>query len=204
MVKILVFGDSIAWGAFDSQGGWVERLKAYYFQSYAQKYIGVYNLSVSSNDTRGVLEFLEQDIKKIMKIESEELILLFAIGSNDGRMENGKTYIELSEFKSNVKKIIKLAKKHSKRIIFTGLMKVDEKLTTPWKEDMYWTNKQIEKYSAVIEKEAEEFIPMDMITMKDLDDGMHPNTKGHEKIYKRVREYLEKKVLVLSGSKTSR
>jgi lysophospholipase L1-like esterase len=28
MVKILVFGDSIAWGAFDlEKGGWVEKIK---------------------------------------------------------------------------------------------------------------------------------------------------------------------------------
>ena len=60
MVKILVFGDSVAWGAFDNEkGGWVERLKTHFLQNYEEHRIGVYNFSVSSNDTRDVLKFFE-------------------------------------------------------------------------------------------------------------------------------------------------
>lgn len=113
MVKILIFGDSIAWGAFDTKcGGWAERLKTYFFENYKEKEIGIYNLSVSSNDTRGVLEFIKQDIKKINKIDPEKLILLFSIGSNDLRYINKKSnvVVPVKEFKDNLQKIITIAK----------------------------------------------------------------------------------------------
>jgi len=141
MVKILVFGDSISWGAFDNDcGGWVERLKIYFWQNYKEKEISVYNLSVSSNDTRGVLEFLENDIKKITQIAPEELILLFSIGSNDPMYTNEKNNIlvPVKEFKDNLQKIINISKKYSNKIIFTGLMKIDDKLTQPWNKNEFW------------------------------------------------------------------
>ena len=109
MVKILVFGDSIAWGAFDiKQGGWVERLKTFFLQNYSKKGIGVYNFAISSNDTIGVLEFLEADINKIDKIESEDYILLFSIGSNDCRYidEKNNVFVPQKEFEENLQKII--------------------------------------------------------------------------------------------------
>ncbi|MFH1838094.1 MAG: hypothetical protein ABH808_01185 [Candidatus Kuenenbacteria bacterium] len=51
MKKILIFGDSIAWGAFDySHGGLAERLRKKYFQTYkshkSETHISVYNLSI--------------------------------------------------------------------------------------------------------------------------------------------------------------
>lgn len=200
MVKVLVFGDSISWGAFDTEyGDWVERLKTYFMQSYEKKEIGIYNLSVSFNNTRSILEFLEQDIKKINKIEPEELILLFSIGSNDSMYINEKNnvIVPVKEFEENLQKIITIAKKYSKKIIFTGLMKVDEKLTIPFGENEFWENKGIEKYDKIIEKicknQQVEFIPLfDLINEKDLKDGMHPHAKGHEKIFNCIKEYLLK------------
>lgn len=140
MVKILVFGDSIAWGAFDNEkGGWVERLKAHFLQNYKEQGVGIYNFSVSSNDTRGVLKFLESDIDKINQIEKEDLVLLFSIGSNDPKYidEPNNVCISENEFDENLQKIIETAKKYSKKIIFTGLMKVNDKLTQPWNENEF-------------------------------------------------------------------
>ncbi len=199
MPKILVFGDSIAWGAFDSEkGGWVERLKTHFLQSYKEKGVGVYNLSVSSNDTRGVLNFLEADIEKINTIEKDELIFLFSIGSNDprgvGDPEN--THIPEEEFTENVQKIIAIARKHSKKVFFTGLMKVDDTLTQPWNEHEYWKTSDIERYDKIISEmcvaEKVDFLPLfDLISDADLSDGLHPNEAGHEKIYQQIKSELE-------------
>ena len=198
MVKILVFGDSIAWGAFDNQkGGWVERLKTHFLQNYKNQGIWVYNFSVSSNDTRGVLNFLESDIKKINQIEKEDLILLFSIGSNDPRYidEPNNIFISEKEFNNNLQKIIETAKSFSSNVIFTGLMKVDEKLTQPWNENEFWKNKDIENYDKIISEKCTEnkinFIPLfNLINESDLSDGLHPNTKGHEKIFNHIKEQL--------------
>lgn len=200
MVKILVFGDSIAWGAFDNEkGGWVERLKTHFLQNYEEQGVGIYNFAVSSNDTRGVLKFLGSDIEKINQIEKEDLILLFSIGSNDPRyiVEPNNVFITEKEFDENLQKIIELAQKYSNNIIFTGLMKVDDKLTQPWNENEFWENKSIESYNKIISQKCAEnkinFIPLfNIINESDLSDGLHPNTKGHEKIYNHIKEKLQK------------
>lgn len=202
MVKILVFGDSIAWWAFDNEkGGWVERLKTNFFQNYSDQYIGVYNLAVSSNDTRGILKFLESDINKIDKIEPEEYILLFSIGSNDLRYidKPDNIFVPQDEFEENLQKIIMIAKKYSKKIFFTGLMGVDDKLTQPWNENEFWQNKDIEKYDEIISRICREnqihFIPLlNLINKSDLSDWLHPNTQGHEKIYNYIKEYISKHI----------
>lgn len=200
MVKILVFGDSIAWGAFDNkQGGWVERLKTFFLQNYSKKGIEVYNFSVSSNDTRGVLKFLKSNIKKIDEIEKEDYILLFSIGSNDPKYINEKNNVSVppKEFEENLQKIIRIAKKHSEKIFFTGLMKVDDNLTQPWNETEFWENADIKNYNSIIEKKCEEnqinFIPLfSLINESELSDGLHPNTEGHEKIFNHIKDYLLK------------
>ncbi len=200
MSKILVFGDSISWGAFDTKaGGWVERLKTYFLGNYKERDISVYNLSVSSNDTRGVLEFLEQDIKRINKIEFEDLTLLFSIGSNDPRYVDVEQNVVVSEseFIENIKSIIELAKSFSSRVVFTGLTVVDENLTLPWNGNEYWKNQDLKRYDEIIsqlcEKYGVDFISLfGLLTINDLDDGLHPNSEGHRKIFEKVREYFEK------------
>ncbi|MGM5488335.1 MAG: SGNH/GDSL hydrolase family protein [Nanobdellota archaeon] len=195
MVKILVFGDSIAWGAFDTEsGGWVERLKTHFLETYEEEGVGVYNLSVASNDTRGVLAFLESDIAKIDAIEKEDYILLFSIGSNDPRIQE-ETFIPESEFRDNLQQIISIAQKHSQHIFFTGLMKVDEGLTRPWDGIDHWKNEDLQAYDAIIAQKCVEnaihFISlMECLDASDLSDGLHPNTRGHKKIYEQVKAVI--------------
>jgi len=203
MKKILVFGDSIGWGAFDYEyGGWVERLKTKYFKTFeGEKSIGVYNLSVSSNTTKGVLDRIEKEVEKFNEIEPDKYVFLFAIGSNDPLYVNTKddVWVPFDEFKENLGKIIEVSKKFSNEIIFTGLMIVDENKTKPWSEDEFWENEDLKKYNDAIENMCREndldFIPLwDVLEKEDLSDGLHPNASGHEKIFKRVDEHLSKKL----------
>ncbi|MFH1667978.1 MAG: GDSL-type esterase/lipase family protein [Candidatus Komeilibacteria bacterium] len=202
MAKILIFGDSISWGAFDTeQGGWVERLKTFFLQHYDDDGfdLGVYNLSVSSNDTRGVLKFLSADIDKMNQIEPEEYILLFSVGSNDPRYidQVDRVFVPEDEFEANLLKIVEIAKRHSTKIIFTGLMKVNESLTKPWIRNEFWENKDLENYDNIIKKVCEQnridFIPLfGLITEGDLADGLHPNSQGHAKIFTHIKKHLLK------------
>ncbi len=204
MVKILVFGDSIAWGAFDTErGGWVERLKTYYFQNRESNHYSVYNLAISSNDTKGVLFELEDQIKIIEKIEPDDYVFLFSIGSNDCRYLNSKEnkFVPIKEFENNLKKIIEISKKYSSKIIFTGCMKMDETKTMPFTgavtEKEFYENDDLKEYNDLIEKickdEEVKFIPLwDLSSKEDLHDGVHPNSEGHRKIFERVKEELNK------------
>lgn len=204
MTKILVFGDSIAWGAFDTKrGGWVERLKTYLFNERPEIRGYVYNLSISSNDTRGILFELEKQIEIIEKIEPEDYILIFSIGSNDCRYIDSKKnkFVPIQEFKENLNKIIKIVNKYSKGIVFTGLMKVDEDKTLPFlgsaTEKEYYANDDLKEYDKMIKDACNDygiiFIPLlNVLNIKeDLFDGVHPNSKGHEKIFKKVLPFIE-------------
>ncbi len=203
MVKVIIFGDSIGWGAFDTQrGGWVERLKIDYLKTFKQQGISIYNQSISGDTTRGVLNRLESTIKNMMFSEKEEFTLLFSIGTNDASYIKDKDNFEITieEFRENIIEIISISKNLTNKIIFTGFSKVDENKTNPWldypKEKIFWENSELLKY----EKELKEIcikedIPLielfKLLEDSDLSDGVHPNEKGHEKIYKKVKEYLE-------------
>ena len=198
MAKILVFGDSIAWGAFDlEKGGWVERLKTYFLNKRPEGKYYVYNFGVSSNDTNGVLFQLEDQIKIIEKIEPDDYIFVFSIGSNDCRYVDSKEkmFISKEDFKKNILKIISISKKYSNKIFFTGFTSIDESKTKPWNENEYWEAEDLKDYESILEniciKEKIEYIRLnDLLSKEDLYDGLHPNSEGHRKIFERVKEEL--------------
>ncbi|PIT96571.1 hypothetical protein COT82_02490 [Candidatus Campbellbacteria bacterium CG10_big_fil_rev_8_21_14_0_10_35_52] len=75
---------------------------------------------------------------------------------------------------------------------------MDESKTTPipWNTDKSYTNENIKRLDNAIEKFCEDnklkFIPMDgVVGNDDLIDGLHPNTKGHIKIFNRMKSELE-------------
>ena len=151
MSKVLVFGDSITWGAIDTQGGgWVERLRLYVW---GKGDVDVYNLGVSGEKTPDLLERFNPETKARIK-EDEETIVIFAIGINDSYFIHSKNdfMTPIEKFKENIGKLINLAQKFSSKIIFVGLTPVDESRTTPipWNTDKSYENESVKKYDEVI------------------------------------------------------
>ena len=84
MTNILVFGASITWGAWDREGGWVQRLRNFV----DEKNISnpdydrmIYNLGISGDTTENLLSRLENEVKT--RLSEEETIIIFSIGTND-------------------------------------------------------------------------------------------------------------------------
>lgn len=207
MVQILIFGDSIAWGAWDKEGGWVQRLRKFIDEknlSDPEFYCLVYNLGVSGNTTEDLLERFEFETKQRMK-EGEETVFIFAIGTNDSQFlfrKNG-TKVSIEKFRKNIQKIIELAKKFSSKIIFLGLFPVDESRSVPlpWDSNKAYKNELIRRYNEVIKEVCDEnnvpFIDtFEKISKLEysslLEDGLHPNSKGHEMIFEMVKKEVEK------------
>ncbi len=123
-------------------------------------------------------------------------IILFAIGINDSydvNFENNPR-VQIEQFQSNLHRLVKEAKKFSDMIAFIGLTTVDE-AKMPRKEIKYWNNTSIGKYNEVIKEMCTElkipFLDMiDVIDIKDLPDGLHPDAHGHEKMFQRIKEFL--------------
>ena len=193
-MNICIFGDSIAWGAYDpEQGGWATRLRNYLEKK--NKDINVYNLSISGDTTSELFKRLEIELQS-----RDPNIVVFAIGINDAKsIHSANTaHILLDEFKNNLNKLHKIANKFADKIAFVGLTPVDESKTNPisWNMGISYENKNIKNFDDVINKFCEEngaeFIPVDkIININDLDDGLHPNTDGHKKIFDKVRPKIE-------------
>jgi len=207
-VRVLVFVDSITQGFWSIEGGWVEKLRKHY-DGLAIKDLKhnsqpeIFNLGVSGDTTRNLLARIEQETK-VRKWPGDPQIAVVAIGTNDDLFENGKQWVELPEFQSNLQKIIAVLKPLVEGMLFVGNVAVDERLTTPvsW-ANIHYTNDQLERYETMIKKVASEhdivFVPIfekfnnklkageDLLT-----DGLHPNDAGHKLIVELVQPELEK------------
>jgi len=187
MATILVFGDSETYGAWDSEGGWVSRLRK--FIDKTNKEHMIYNLGVDGNNTESLLIRFEFETKARLWPE-EETIILFQIGANDS------SRLSFERFNENLKQLVKIAKKYSSKIVFLGLTSVDEKKTNPipWNKDISYKNDKIKRYNDAIKTICKEnkvyFIEISKISLDE--DGLHPSTKGHEKIFMTVKDFLIK------------
>lgn len=198
--RILIFGSSIANGSCDNEmGGWVNRLSLY-LKNESDKDYGVYNLGISGNTS--------EDLKKRVDNESKARnpdIIIIGIGSNDSAQleENGKHWVEPKNYKKNLKEIHNKIKKICDKVIFIEMNNVNEKFTAPvpFGIKCYYTNKAIKKYLCILKDFCKEnklyLIPLfGELDYEDLEDGLHPNSKGHEKMFQRVKDFLmENKII---------
>jgi len=194
-MNICIFGDSITWGASDfEKSGWVERLKSHCLEKYDD--VNIYNLGIPGNTTNDLLKRFKSEA-----IIREPDLIIFAIGINDSgyEEEKNKISINLKFFRKNIIKLVKIAKKITNKIIFIGLTRVDESKTKPIECEcnVYYENEIIEKFDTTLKEISKEnnfdYIEMkNILSNEDLDDGLHPNSNGHEKIFQEVLKNIEK------------
>lgn len=201
-MNILIFGDSITWGAYDpEQGGWATRLRNYFESEDSPPYyreagdVSVYSLGISGDTTADLLERIEVEAKS-----REPNWIIFAIGINDAQFihsTNGLR-VSLDEFQKNLAKLFAIAKKFTDKVIFVGLTRVDESKTNPipWNTDKSYSNENIARLDNAIEKFCVDnelkFIPMDNVVENgNLFDGLHPNSEGHAKIFERMKSEIK-------------
>jgi len=211
MPLTLVFGASIAYGAWDTQGGWVQRLRSYTDQKALDDppyYSRLFNLSVSGDTSTDLLQHMDQEIQPRISKEAKRLFLI-SIGVNDsGYIRATKeNVVPLEQFEQNIQKIINLAKQYCRDIVFVGISPVDESKVdpTPWRIEWSYLNEHIKMYNKTIEslckKNNVNFIDVLSVLEKlSLDsilaDGIHPNNAGHKKIFEIVKKSLEKNRLI--------
>ena len=210
MARILVFGDSITYGAWDKKGGWVQRLREFLDEKNLSDLdnadFSVYNLGISGDTTEDLLERFEIETENRMK-EDDEMIFIFAIGINDSQFIDSLNSPKISVVKlqNNFQKFINFARKFSQKIIFVGLTSVDEAKTMPWDKDKSYKNEYIQKYNQIIKSVCAEnkiyFIEIFNEFQKTdykklLEDGLHPNSEGHQKIFEIVKDFLEEKKII--------
>ncbi|MDP4039973.1 MAG: GDSL-type esterase/lipase family protein [Candidatus Pacearchaeota archaeon] len=196
---ICIFGASSVWGAWDyEKSGWANRLRL--FLDSENYDIFTYTLGVSGDTTNELL--------KRFDIEAEArqpTLIIFSIGDNDSiyvKSQN-KQMVSPQQFEKNLQKLIDKAKKFTDVIIFIGCKKVDEPKTTPipWATDYHYTNQNLSLYNQKIKdisnKNKIHYLEIsDLIKNEDFEDGLHLNSKGHQKLFLKIKDFLlDKKLL---------
>lgn len=207
MFGILVCGDSISFGRGESPNiGWAGRLKKYFEPQGFHNCL--FNLGIPGDTSTTLLKRFETEVKfRIRYIRpGDEFIVMIAIGINDSRGLGSPNKLETKpvKFENNISKLIQIAKKYTKNIVVIGLTPVDEDITNPF-EDTYFTNDRIQEYDEILKNSAQnnkiQYINLfnnisKLNYTKLLVDGVHPNKRGYEEIYKIIKHFLIKKKLI--------
>src|SRR3989344_4142587 len=179
MIKtISVFGDSLVYGMGDSlDGGWVTRVQ--HKIKGKNKFL---NFGIPGDTSKDLLERIDEELS-----ESKPGTVIVFIGAND------------SQYKNNLEKIVEKIKKYTNEIIFIGLPKMNDDITTDWHYIYNFCNNNLQKYDAIIKNFCKEnsfkYIRLfDLLEESDLDDGAHPNSKGYEKIADRIEVSLRENI----------
>lgn len=154
-------------------------------------YHGVYNFGVCGETST--------DIRKRVGIELSAVRpthVFLAFGINDSKYKDGaeSPLVSLETFEENLLACIADARVYTDRIVLVGLTRVDERWRSP--NQSRFLNEVIAEYDVRIADIAREqnlqFIPMhDVLNIEtDLADGLHPNAKGYEKMFLRIREQI--------------
>jgi lysophospholipase L1-like esterase len=209
-MRVLVFGDSITQGFWDTEGGWVARLRKHYDERQLKDLTNndepvIFNLGISGDFTEGVIKRFENEFNaRSWRWPNEEFTFIFAIGINDTITIDGKEWSRPERYSSELYNLIELAKSKSNKILFIGLTPVDESRANgrPGKPKMY-NNERIILFDNALEKACQrnhvnylkpyEKIKAEMVNGNKLfDDGLHPNNEGHELIFQLVQPELDK------------
>jgi lysophospholipase L1-like esterase len=211
MVYIVVFGDSITWGAWDPEGGWVARLLRWLEERDQREHI-IYNCGVSGDGTPELLQRFEVEARARFlepTADGSPKMLIIAIGDNDSGWfrDEGRHVTPPEQFRANVQRLIEMARRQTSKVVFIGTTPVDDAKTDPlpWAANRVHKNEYTVKYDKiakdVCDKNGIPFVEIYNTWLKAdyrnlLEDGVHPNAAGHQRLFEAVRDALLKNKLL--------
>lgn len=205
-MRILIFGDSITQGFWDTEGGWVERLIREYNAETLKDLDGdwfeIFNLGISGDTTDGLINRIEAETKARV-LKGEEPILVIALGINDSRSHGSENVSTPKKYGQNLEILLQKARTFTDKVLFVGCTACEDKLTDPvaW-GDTHYTNDRIWEFERTLRSFcAASNVPL--VTLLEefqevqkrknlLTDGLHPNDAGHEMIAKMVKPELQR------------
>jgi acyl-CoA thioesterase I len=210
MHAILCFGDSISFGVGEKpESGWVGRLNSSFGKN--DEYNFVVNLGFPGHDSFDLLKRFDTECKTRIKLkrDTDKFLILISIGTNDCRWEDhpikNKFRTNHEKFQENTIRLIEKAIKFPAKIAFIGIPPANEKVTMPWEEKYYYTNERIKLFNDVVKDTCKKYtIPfLNMFELMSKEnysklilDGIHPNSKGYDFMYTKIKEFIKKKKLI--------
>jgi lysophospholipase L1-like esterase len=196
--RVVAIGTSAFFGVGDPlYGGFIGRFKSWHQGKNIHN--EVYNLGISREKAGETTTELLHRIVAEAKERGPQLILLTS-GINDVRRIGGKENPPTTpkeQFEKNIKEMIAKAQPLAD-VIFISPIPIKEKRNS---NNDYWLSEDLQEYTKIVEKVCnEEHIPYlnihDEWLQEDWQslltpDGVHPNEQGHEKIFQRLKGFLE-------------
>lgn len=200
-MRVLFFGDSIVYGSWDSEGGWVDRLKceahAMTLKSGGSRKLQFVNLGIGGDSSTKVLTRLKDEIDARTSA-SWPFAFVVCLGANDERTVEGVSETSLEQFEENIRTIVDILKSVSDKVLFLGIPPVGVDVVEL--KGREYSNEGLAKYDAVVERVTTEldvkYVPLrqafeaaGMETLYSY-DGIHPNDVGHKLIADTAKPYL--------------
>jgi lysophospholipase L1-like esterase len=205
-MRVLVFGASGVQGFWDSQGGWVLRLRSHYdslqVKDLAKDYPRIMNLGMSGNTSADLLARLDNEAAA--RQNPKGLAIIFSVGTNNAAIRDGRPSSSTEKYEQELLSLIEKAKKYTSKIMLVGLHPVNETKTTPvaW-GDIVFKNNNIWQFEQTMRDVCKEQKIDQVATFETLsqataagkeihsDDGVHLNDEGHEQVSQLVRPVLD-------------
>lgn len=203
MTHIICFGDSITRGENDKdRGGWVDRLKSFYMKRFLElkdNEVCVFNMGIGGETTDGLLKrFIHEFDTRLLQDGTN--IVTFAYGANDIALLNNENTVPAERFRSNLIYCIEYAKKNKAKVFLINILPIIEGLNNqPGFVRKKRRMSDIISYNRIILSLAEitqiEYIDLFAVFETNLAglytfDGVHPNAKGHQQIFRKVKKVL--------------
>lgn len=194
----IVIGDSITYGIGDFEnGGWSAMLKKQIVNQDDTKICNnfVQVAGFPGATSKDILNKIDS-ILDTFKYDEFNNIVILSIGVNDTQDFNGNYKVSIDSYKSNIENIIKKITDRGFKLIVFGLTRIGVNERLEFKPNKYYDNTVIEEYDGELKKICDgsiiDYIPMqDVLQKDDFVDGLHPNSKGHKKIFERVVGYVD-------------
>ncbi len=200
--RIYAFGDSLTYGAWDSQGGWCDRIKRKLHEKMISGEGGkfqMFNLGIGGEHSRGLLRRIKNEMDVRYRPDWPAIIII-ETGANDTRYVEGQDpSVSLDEYKKNLLEIVKIAKTYTEKILFVGVAVVENEIQE-FKGTLL-SNELLRVHYKIMANVASECgIPIINVNSElekstesvYFKDGVHLNDTGHEMIADLVLIELER------------
>ncbi len=176
-IQIGVWGDSIVHGGCDPvMGGWVNRLRLYLWSRGMGDH--VFNLGLGGNNSTDVLNRIEPELRA-RRVQVDHVMI--GVGVND--LLHPTQPMPLEVFAQNLRDIIAIVRTLGKSPHLLSMIPIQ-------KDPEKWV-----AYNAIMERVAADtgagWIDLrNCLIASDLPDLVHPDAKGHEKVFQAVKDHL--------------
>ncbi len=199
--RIYAFGDSLTYGAWDSQGGWCDRIKRKLHEKMIDGEGGkfqMFNLGIGGEHSRGLLGRIKNEMDARYRPDWPAIIII-GTGANDTRyVEGGDPNVSLDEYKRNLLEILSIARTYTDKILFVGVGVVENEIQD-FKGTLLSNELLRDHYKVMANVADDEGVPIVNVNsgLEASDksvyfrDGVHLNEEGHKIVSELVWAKLE-------------